>query len=65
MLQPFFNSQSSCPIELYFTNVFLSLVSSNNCPYFISALTTAFAFSAFKSVYVCPVPTNTIGCPVM
>lgn len=33
--------------------------------YFIKAWTTAFALSAFRSVYVWPVPTNTIGCPVM
>lgn len=33
--------------------------------YFINACTIAFAFKAFKSVYVCPVPTKTIGWPVM
>lgn len=34
-------------------------------PYFMRAWTTAFAFNAFRSVYVWPVPTKTIGCPVM
>lgn len=33
--------------------------------YFIKAFTTALAFNDFKSVYVCPVPTKIIGCPVM
>lgn len=29
------------------------------------ALTTAVAFSDLRSVYVCPVPTKTIGWPVI
>lgn len=29
--------------------------------YFINADTTTLAFNDFKSVYVCPVPTKTIG----
>ena len=32
---------------------------------FSSACTTAFTFRLFKSLYVCPVPTNTMGCPVV
>ena len=31
---------------------------------FKRAFTTAFTFKFRRSVYVCPVPTNTIGCPV-
>lgn len=33
--------------------------------YFMRAVTTAFAFRLLRSVYVWPVPTKTIGCPVM
>jgi len=51
------------PLEMFFShNGALEKISVD---YLSNAATTALALRLFRSVYVCPVPTKTIGCPVV
>ena len=55
----------NCKIKLYNKKIDVKIIIKVICFYLRRALTTALTLRLRRSVYVCPVPTKTIGCPVV